>query len=136
MTSLFDIYKEGDIQNVYEEIGYDFERRVVNNLRKQKILPEEKKWYITTDFRNMREWHISTWQKDYSMDGVFVKREYVDNDEEPDVHRMKGRLFITKYGNEVDPSFQFEYNFATFQFTIDLATVKKIIEDAIEVDIF
>lgn len=116
---------EEEIKWLYEKIGYKFEKRLIITLRKQKILPEDKKYDIAPDFEDIDNWRISTViHTDYTALGPSKKKEEIKN--------MKGFLCLTKGTLEIYPSFPFEFNTLDSKFSFNPEIVRKILKDNIQ----
>ena len=113
---------EEEIKHLYEKIEHEFEAQIITHLRKQEILPEDRKYDITPDFDNMEKWRISTiLHKDYTQEGILSIKE--------DIKRIKGIFCITKGALKIYPSFNFEFETAGSKFSFNKGLVEKIIAD-------
>ena len=116
---------EEEIKWLYEKIGYTFEEKLVEVLRRKQILPEDKQYNITPDFDNIEKWKISTnSQKTYTAEGPSKEKE--------DIQNMKGSLHITKGGLKIDPPFDFEFNVNSLKIAFNPAILRKIIKEEIQ----
>jgi len=114
-----------EIKWLYEKISYRFEETLVAALRKKELLPKDEKYNITPDFDNIEKWRISTTShKDYTVDGPSIEKE--------DIKHMKGFLYLTKGGLEIEPSFAFEFEVKGSKFSFNPTTLQKVVKDDIQ----
>lgn len=118
---LENLKKRDQIIWLYKKIEEDFENKVTALLTNTKILPNREDYSVAPDFDNIKDWKIDTFiTKTYSMEG--------ESKEHEEILRIKGKLHITKFTIEMEPSFDFDFNAKKDTFSFNPSIVKSIIE--------